>query len=569
METPAQTTTFVSTFMTIYDRPFQNKDVNWRFNHFKRLCETGISLAVFCSRDVVPQFEEEILAKYSNVVLLEALDLSETWVYQTYNKVVNEGIEINMPNTRHPEKDTKEYLLLMNSKTELMIRAILKNPFQSTHYAWVDFNIFYIFREDINRQRATHMLQQISHQTPTTQFLMFPGCWGKDMVVENHLMNDVCWRFCGGFFIGSQERIIAFHMEYETHFENFLRTHKKLVWEVNFWAYLELNHGLSITWYSGDHNETILNVNIEHLVDKLCEKPACSHHRYEYPDHGEYIPTSTSYVCHKGDHIINTRYVNYWLWPNAAYMIRDPDSFIRTRNFSSKIEWDNERGAMTPLGFGEMVPVGLTCHGGSIYGLEDIRLYTTNTGELGFIATTINYSGIGRNRMVKGIYDVEGGILRDCSVLIPPDSNSWCEKNWIPIVRGFHEYYIYRWHPFEIGVLQEVENGKQLVITRTYENTSMFSNIRGSTPFVETGEGLLGVVHFSYEGYPRRYFHMLVLLDKEEMIPIKTSNVFVFNNLSIEFCIGFMVEGETYLFWISNFDRDPEVISIGSDKFVW
>jgi hypothetical protein len=97
----------------------------------------------------------------------------------------------------------------------------------------------------------------------------------------------------------------------------------------------------------------------------------------------------------------------------------------------------------------------------------------------------------------------------------------------------------------------------------------MFSNIRGSTPFVETGEGLLGVVHFSYEGSPRRYFHMLVLLDKEEMIPIKTSNVFVFNNLSVEFCIGFMVEGETYRFWISNFDRDPEVISIGSDKFVW
>ena len=91
----------------------------------------------------------------------------------------------------------------------------------------------------------------------------------------------------------------------------------------------------------------------------------------------------------------------------------------------------------------------------------------------------------------------------------------------------------------------------------------MFSRVRGSSPFVETHKGWVGVVHFSYESSPRRYFHILVLLDRNTLLPVSYSNYFVFRNVSIEFCVGFAVESETYTFWISNFDRDSEVISVG------
>jgi hypothetical protein len=94
----------------------------------------------------------------------------------------------------------------------------------------------------------------------------------------------------------------------------------------------------------------------------------------------------------------------------------------------------------------------------------------------------------------------------------------------------------------------------------------MFSNIRGSTPLVETPAGFVGVVHFSYEGSPRRYYHMLVLLEKDTLRPLKYSDFFVFNQASIEFCIGFTVANNEYHFWISNFDRDPERMSINVDK---
>ena len=161
----------------------------------------------------------------------------------------------------------------------------------------------------------------------------------------------------------------------------------------------------------------------------------------------------------------------------------------------------------------------------------------------------------------------------NCSVLHPPNPDSWCEKNWIPIIKDGEDHFIYKWWPFEAGVIKD----NTLVITTTWEHkTPMLSNIRGSSTFVPVDDvvglpeglpdGLLGVVHFSYEGSPRRYYHMLVLLDKTTLKPLKYSDFFVFNEESIEFCIGFTVANGNYHFWISNFDRDPEKMSLPIDK---
>jgi len=546
-------TTFVSAFLSIYDEPYQNKNIEWRLTQFRKLCDTGIPLAVICSRDCYEYIKSVI--QYPNVAFLEPLDLSETWVSQIYHSV---ECDIELPNARNVAKDTKEYLLLMNAKTEFMKRAVEQNPWNSTHFAWIDFNIFHIFGGQ--EVEASEYLRNLAKRRLAPYFLTLPGCWGKEHVHEPYLMNDICWRFCGGFFIGSADRILEFHQYYLKYFESFLREKRKLVWEVNMWAWFELQHMMSVIWYQGDHNRRILEFHPENMYVALSSLPSCVHLRYSYPDYGEYIPTSTAYVCHKGKHIINTRLVNYWLHPNGAYLIKDPYNYIRTRNVASILDDDT----LVPTSFCDVDTRELRCYGGNIYGLEDIRLYENTDGELWFIATSINYSGIGRSRMVRGKYGLHG--LTECSVLIPPDPNSWYEKNWIPIVSGGVERFIYKWSPFEIGTLQTLaDGGLQLQIQERWE-ISGFSNVRGSSPFVETEDGWIGVVHFSYEGWPRKYFHMLILLDKETLKPLRYTEYFVFNNVSIEFCVGFTRIGDKYYFWLSNFDRDPEVISIDSTE---
>lgn len=563
--------TFVTAFMNIYDTPFQNKDIEWRFQHFKKIAKTGIQLAVFCSPDC-SEYMDKLINEFSNVKLIQYINLRDTWTYKLCDEVeIKLGEPLTLPNTRNTEKDTREYIILMNTKTEFLKMAIEKNHWSSSHFAWIDFNIFHIFQGIEQQQYVYEYLKSMSQRTMSPYFLTLPGCWGKNHVHEEFLMNDICWRFCGGFFIGSVDRVLEFHKCYQDYFSDFLLSKKKLIWEVNFWAYLELHHGLSVIWYQGDHNQRILEISVKNMSMRLSDLSSCQHIQYEYPDCGNYIPTSTSYLNYKGQDIINTRFVNYWLHPNGSYWIKDPDRYIRTRNFYSTLYGDT----LLPREFKEMNESvsGLKCFSGHIYGLEDIRLYEKDN-DIYFIATNINYSGLGKNRMVRGRYDIGGeqGLITSAEILIPPDANSWCEKNWIPLANYFcdsdcelnssnNEYFIYKWNPLEIGVLSS-EN-KQLRIIKTWKhNAPLFSNVRGSTPFVECDEGLLCVVHFSYEGEPRNYFHMLVLLEKKTMMPLKYSEFFFFNNMSVEFCIGFTIRNEKYHFWISNFDREPELMII-------
>jgi len=584
--------TFVTAYMNIYETPFQNKDAEWRFRHFRKIAETGVQLSVICSPDC-EQAIEHLAQEFPNIKIIKYMNLCDTWTYSVCKEVetrIGGESSIQLPNSRNIEKDTREYILLMNAKTEFLKIAIENNVWNSTYFAWIDFNIFHIFQGKENAEIAANILRKLSHRTFASSFLMMPGCWGKEYVHEEYLMNDICWRFCGGFFIGSADRIVELFDCVKTHFAGFLEKHRRLIWEVNFWAYLELHFGLSVVWYPGDHNLSILDFNVKHMSVKLAGLPSCEHIRYAYLDEGDYIPTSTSYIYYKGQHIINTRFVNYWLHPGGQYWIKDPDNYLRTRNFCSVLD----AGSLLPFEFTEMKEnaerMNLTCHGGSIYGLEDIRLYEY-CGELRFIATSVNYSGVGHNRMICGKYDIENQEFVDCSVLLPPGTNRWLEKNWIPIVyegyEGYEGYevnvnegnvkegkemFIYKWHPYQVGVLEpyfceeKQTYVKELNIKIEWQHqTQMFSKIRGSTPFVDYIEGFIGVVHFSYESQnwcPRNYYHMLVLLDKKTLLPLKYSEYFYFNDTSIEFCIGFMIRENKYHFWLSNFDRDPELMKI-------
>lgn len=132
---------------------------------------------------------------------------------------------------------------------------------------------------------------------------------------------------------------------------------------------------------------------------------------------------------------------------------------------------------------------------------------------------------------------------------------------------------MYHWSPFQIG---RIEKGK-LRIMKSHDMSGfpVFDRVRGSTVFqgtnvstedLLTDNDSLGVVYFSEEGNPRRYFHMLVLLGFSEgtWTPKKFSAPFYFANIGIEFCIGFSVTENHYTFWISQMDRDPAIITSGN-----
>ena len=545
--------TFVTSFFNIYDMDYDaKKTIPWRVERFEEMARTGINICVYTSPDFAMYID---LEKFQNVILhsTDALFIAE------------QSVGCSLPSVRNETKDTAGYLTVINSKTQFMADTVKKNPFGTTHFAWVDFNLSHVL---FNGEPSLRYLQDLGRRTFKPKMFAIPGCWDNkyNNVHVGHVTECIFWRFCGGFFIGDAESIIQFDELYKTKYPEFISTYQKLVWEVNFWAWLEVNTDWAPEWYYAGHDDTILtNLSASYFSLNLKDLGAMIT-KYEYPELSGYNPGSASYLKHNGQHLLNTRYVNYWYYADGGYAFYDGTNIIRTKNIFSILD-DN----FTPQFYIEMdeTTIDLPSHDTYSRGIEDIRLFedTYNDGRVKYIATTVGYHGTGGNRMVIGNYDFDTSSYSDSRIIQPP-TNTWCEKNWVPLP-GNSNLFVYKWAPMEIG---EIVGGNQLEIIIRHEETiniPLFSKIKGSGPFVQfLGGDLYGVIHFSEETKPRHYFHMIVVLDKETFKPIRYSEPFVFANIGIEFCIGFdvSVTDYTYLFWISQFDREPMLFSAPMDK---
>ena len=225
-------------------------------------------------------------------------------------------------------------------------------------------------------------------------------------------------------------------------------------------------------------------------------------------------------------------------------------------------------------------PALATAH--NVYlGVEDVRIYMHGT-DLRFIGTTFEYADGSCLRMLEGVIDTESAKMTQSRILDPP-TWTYCEKNWAPVPSMADSntesqsemYFVYKWSPMQIGRVPTVSGptdieldpksdtnvppSQRLYIVQTHDiSDPLFRRIKGSTTFSKgVDHSLVGVVHFSIDGSPRKYYHMLLSLDPDTLRPHKYSTPFYFDKIGIEFCIGFTTIRSAHHFWISRVDRDP------------
>jgi hypothetical protein len=234
-------TTFVTAFLDLREDRSKDKSVETCFGHFRALVETGIRIHAFISRcyeDLVPE------AKNLTVEFLELEDL-DTWQ-------ALQGVSYTVPETNAPYHDTANFMILMNSKVELVHLAAARWP--GDHFAWIDFSIFHVFR---GPETSAKRLQALAIAALPKPYIAFPGCWSKQPI-EPALFERVNWRFCGGFFIGDTVTLSKLHELYLKHFRQIVLEHQRLVWEVNIWSLLESEYAFDFGWYRADHNDSII-----------------------------------------------------------------------------------------------------------------------------------------------------------------------------------------------------------------------------------------------------------------------------------------------------------------------
>lgn len=241
-------TTFVTAFCSIDDYKVPGKSLDHYFNQFTLLAKTGIPLAVYISSHLKDLFSN-LIKPYPHVKLMDVLDIHDTWIYKTAHV---DGIKL--PMKRNELKDTFDYMVMQNLKLELCQRVIQKNPFHTEYFAWIDFGIFHVVKDF---QKTTSQLQSISKTNFIKTNVIFPGCWPKGLYID-YILNQICWRYCGGFFLGHQDALCEMWQKYQLYLQEFIKNYKMMTWEVNLWAALEYQTDWSPIHYMADHNDSML-----------------------------------------------------------------------------------------------------------------------------------------------------------------------------------------------------------------------------------------------------------------------------------------------------------------------
>ena len=234
---------FVSAIYSIYKNQYAS-DVWKRLDAIAR----HIPIHLFCSVADLPK----ALAVPNITVHLKEFDELETYAVMEPTT--------GLPGTRKAAKDTKEFMILMNAKTEF-IRAIA-DLFEAEHYVWIDAGISKIFSDP--GKTVKELYKKLLNHDLRSSHILIPGCpgWGQTRDL-NFLCNSVSWRFCGGFFIVPYSQVRPFYEKVLVGCKEILTARSAATWEVNVWVYMESQ--LNIQWSAGDHNESIFHC-VDHYI---------------------------------------------------------------------------------------------------------------------------------------------------------------------------------------------------------------------------------------------------------------------------------------------------------------
>jgi hypothetical protein len=258
------------------------------------------------------------------------------------------------------------------------------------------------------------------------------------------------------------------------------------------------------------------------------------------------------FIDDDGDILVNIRHVNYTLyhsegdqrffspWGPLSYLHPEKDQRLVTTNYLCRLDKDYNIINYTKVDYSkfDVPPIW------EFVGEEDCRI-TQWDGNYYLIGvrrdTTPN--GQGRMEYSKIELDKTNWTAKEVQrVRIPPpiDVNSYCEKNWMPILDM--PYHFVKWAmPTEIVKANPDKSECEQVLTKSTPSVSI--DQRGGTNIVSWGDYYIAFTHEVklWRNYLNQkdsiYRHRMIVWDKEFNF-VGLSNSFAFLDTPIEFCVG-------------------------------
>lgn len=263
--------------------------------------------------------------------------------------------------------------------------------------------------------------------------------------------------------------------------------------------------------------------------------------------------------------LLNVRHVQYVLyhsennqffqskWGPLAYLHPEHDQTLTTVNYLGEIENGIPKVSKVNTNDLDIKPLW------EFVGLEDVRIvvWEDKTWMCGVRRdTTTN----GQGRMEMSEVELVGGQYKEIKryrLDTPNSSNTYCEKNWVPI--NDKPFHFVKWsNPVEIvkvDIEYKADNGdykcEQVFLSKKV--LPLQRDLRGGTNLINWEEGYLMLTHevnlFKSELKKKDafYYHRFLYLNKDFEVE-KISDVFNFMTGNIEFATGLVLkEEEVYI----------------------
>ena len=264
-----------------------------------------------------------------------------------------------------------------------------------------------------------------------------------------------------------------------------------------------------------------------------------------------------------GDKIlVNLRQVNYTFyhsekklfqhpWGPLVYIHPEADQHLRTWNYFCELDSSLDitfQSKIDTSQFDTYEPLW------DFVGLEDGRLvkwdnkyYLTGVRR----DTTTN----GQGRMELSELEIGSETIKEISrsrIEAPNDKNSYCEKNWMPVLDQPYTYV--KWTlPTEVVKVDPNTNSSQTTHLVEQKHSGLYRDIRGGSQLIPIGDGkhiaLIHEVDLFQSETDRKdavYYHRFVIWDKDWNI-VDHSGEFFFMDGHVEFGVGMADYGDYFL----------------------
>jgi hypothetical protein len=125
---------------------------------------------------------------------------------------------------------------------------------------WVDFGIYHIFNSEelFNNTFQTLYNHHNLGKSVRTNNVRIGSCVDPRNKYHKDIYKQIAWYFAGGVFGGSVNGLISFADLMKEKCLNIIKEKKHLMWEVNVWYLIYLEHQDLFNIYKCNHNASII-----------------------------------------------------------------------------------------------------------------------------------------------------------------------------------------------------------------------------------------------------------------------------------------------------------------------